>query len=206
MQEFTQSVMIGIDEVGRGPLAGPVMVGVAYIPANFDWSNLPGVTDSKKLTPKKRLAVYNQAFQLRRKGLIDYEVAGVSAAVIDGQGIVPSITSALEAALGALECRHRFKKHEVMVRLDGGLRAPIAYKWQETIVQGDLHEPVIGLASIMAKVTRDTYMVELARDDVLAPYDFARHKGYGTKDHRAAIVKYGLSPHHRATFCRSLLT
>ena len=90
------------------------------------------------------------------------------------------------------------------VKLDGGLKAPERFVHQETIIKGDQKEKVIGLASIMAKVTRDRYMVRLSRRDDLGRYDFATHKGYGTKAHRAAITKYGLSPEHRQSYCKKI--
>lgn len=91
-----------------------------------------------------------------------------------------------------------------MVKLDGSLRAPAEYVHQETIIKGDSTEKVIGLASIMAKVTRDRYMIKVANDPRFTVYDFARHKGYGTKSHREAIAQNGLSTLHRASYCRNI--
>lgn len=91
-----------------------------------------------------------------------------------------------------------------MVKLDGGLKAPEEWVNQETIVKGDAKEKVIGLASIMAKVTRDRYMEKLARKPEYAQYNFAQHKGYGTLAHRTAISAYGLSREHRASFCKNI--
>lgn len=92
-----------------------------------------------------------------------------------------------------------------MVKLDGSLRAPMEYVHQETIIKGDSKEKVIGLASIMAKVTRDRYMTKIATRGDYEAYDFARHKGYGTKTHRAAIAQNGLSTLHRATYCKNIV-
>lgn len=190
--------VIGIDEVGRGPLAGPVAVGVAMVPSDFDWQEkLPGVTDSKKLSEKKREEIFAAVKALQSAGELNFAVALVSAKVIDAIGIVPAVRRALERSLGRLEA-----PIDATVKLDGGLRAPAEFTNQETIIKGDALEPVIGLASICAKVTRDRYMVRIAGQ--FAPYDFHIHKGYGTKAHRAAIARYGLSSEHRASFCQNI--
>jgi ribonuclease HII len=212
--------LIGIDEVGRGPLAGPVVVGAMLVPADFDWALLPGVTDSKKLSEKKREVIYKQALALAASGKLWFAVAEESAQMIDDVGIVLSIQSALaqalaevltaanknlpRAALGSHVPEVPLGPEMVRVLLDGGLRAPAEFIHQETIIKGDAKEPVIGLASIMAKVLRDREMVRLGAE--YPGYGLAAHKGYGTVDHRAAIRKQGLSAIHRATFCRGLQT
>ncbi len=215
-----KSWLVGIDEVGRGPLAGPVMVGAALVPVDFDWGLLPGVTDSKKLTEKKREAIFIQAEKLQQEGKLWFAVAEESAEMIDKIGIVPSIRSALARALaevlGAVNKnlpraalgsrlgnnvpRAALGPTEVRVLLDGGLRASAEFIHQATIIKGDAKEPVIGLASIMAKVVRDREMVRLGVE--YPGYGLAVHKGYGTVAHRAAIGKQGLSAIHRATFCK----
>lgn len=195
--------------MGRGPLAGPVMVGVACVPTDFNWDTLPGVTDSKKLTPARREAVFKLAKKLAKAGELQYEVAAVSAKMIDTIGIVPAITVAMDKALKRLEITHpnipfdwSINTVNCKVLLDGGLCAPERYQLQETIIKGDSKEQVIGLASIMAKVTRDRYMCRLATKDAYQMYQFDMHKGYGTKQHRASIAVCGLSNQHRKTFCR----
>ena len=199
--------LLGIDEVGRGPLAGPVMVGVVLVPTDFSWQRLPRVADSKSVSAKVRFSLYEEVLALQRDGVLDFAVGAVSAPDIDKRGIVPAITEALARALTAIEERFSGDLPAVSaVRLDGGLRAPARYQDQSTIIKGDVTEPVIGLASIVAKVTRDAYMVQCAEQAVYAPYDFATHKGYGTKKHRAAIVEYGISPEHRVSFCRNCQT
>jgi ribonuclease HII len=200
---------IGIDEVGRGPLAGPVAVGVVFVPADFNWDLLPGVTDSKKLSPEKRLRLYNAARKLRSAGMIDFSVSRVAASVINKRGIVPAITLALRRSLEIIRAKQSSGMPQfidsTLVLLDGGLKAPPEYVRQQTIVKGDSKEKVIGLASIVAKVTRDQYMERLAKNPAYVVYDFALHKGYGTKKHRAAILKHGLSIEHRASFCRRIM-
>ena len=189
---------IGIDEAGRGPLAGPVAVGAVNIPNDFDWELIPGVTDSKKLSSEKRAEIFARAKELRHARELDYAVALVGATVIDNRGI----SHAIRLAMGRCISRLDIHPMSVTIRLDGSLSAPLQYK-QATIIKGDLLYPEIGLASIIAKETRDAYMRRIARR--FSRYQFEVHKGYGTKIHREAIKKYGLSPIHRATYCRSCL-
>ncbi len=193
--------IIGIDEVGRGPLAGPVMVGAVLVPKAFVWGRLPGVTDSKQLTAKRREEIYKLAKSLSRAGELDFVVARTSAAQIDKMGIAAAIKLALERTLATLEHRHQYQGGDVLVKLDGGLKAPARYLKQETIIKGDQKEKVIGLASIMAKVTRDNYMEKIGNRAEFAGYGFFQHKGYGTKKHLVAIKSQGLSKEHRVSFC-----
>lgn len=194
------TTLVGIDEVGRGPLAGPVGVGVALVPVDFDWGLIPGVTDSKQLSVGKREEIFAIARQLKAAGHLDFYVAMVSAAVIDRIGIVPAITRAMGRALTHLN----LAPETAFIKLDGGLKAPTHFLYQKTIIKGDAKEPVIGLASIVAKVTRDRYMVRMGKKSPFAPYTFTTHKGYGTKAHRAAIAQYGLSSLHRVTYCKNI--
>jgi ribonuclease HII len=199
--------IIGIDEAGRGPLAGPVSVGVALIPADFDWSLLPGVGDSKKISPKKREVIFELAQKLKQEGRLDYSVSLISAKKIDAFGIVPAINEALSKSLDTAMSRNLLANTQnVSVKLDGGLRAPVSYLQQETIIKGDDKELIIGLASIMAKVTRDKYMEKIAKKAEFSSYSFEIHKGYGTKKHLEAILKNGLSTEHRKSFCRNYST
>ncbi len=197
--------LIGIDEVGRGPLAGPVMVGAVLVPADFDWSVIPGVRDSKKLSEEKRELIYEQTNLLVQLGDIYVAVASVEAKVIDKIGIAPAIRQALATALKKVVEDAKADPDEVWVKLDGGLRAPAEFLHQETIIKGDAKEAVIGLASIMAKVTRDRHMIKLGNKAKFKLYDFVKHKGYGTKTHRLAIKENGLSTEHRACFCKNVL-
>ncbi len=198
---------IGIDEAGRGPLAGPVAVGVAFIPKGFRWKLLPGVTDSKALSPQKREVIYLAARALQKAGVLDYEVVMVSAKKVDTIGISVAIKQALAKALSKLEKRHADMQFatDVLVKLDGGLKAPATYMCQQTIIKGDLSEREIGLGSIMAKVTRDRYMEKLALKSAYTAYNFAKHKGYGTVEHRIAIRQFGPSDEHRLSFCGNIL-
>ncbi|MCD5381407.1 MAG: ribonuclease HII [Candidatus Pacebacteria bacterium] len=189
--------LIGIDEAGRGPLAGPVSVGVVKIPTDFDWSLIPGVNDSKKISEKKRDAVFELTNELVKQGLLSYSVKLVSANSIDNKGIVSAIKRAIESAIEEL----KLNPEECFIKLDGSLHAPEKFE-QETIIKGDGKEKVIGLASIMAKVKRDTYMKEIAEQ--YPEYGLEGHKGYGTKAHREAIAKFGLTIIHRRTYCKNI--
>lgn len=193
--------LIGIDEAGRGPLAGPVAVGVVSVPFDFDWSLIPGVGDSKQIAPDLREEIYGRAYILRKSGLIAWRVSMVSATVIDRKGISHAVKLGINRGLKSLNGNPK----QCEVRLDGLLKAPEEYYFQKTIVRGDASEPVIGLASILAKVTRDQYMSRLGQREEFAPYNFPTHKGYGTKKHREIIAKIGLCAIHRRSFCGNLL-
>lgn len=197
--------IIGIDEAGRGPLAGPVAVGVVLVPAEFDWRQLPGVGDSKQLSEAKREEIYQSANDLHKSGKLRFAVGLVSAKVIDRIGIVLAVDMALKRALGrVMKLIEPIEWTKVSVKLDGGLKAPAYCVQQETIIKGDSKELTIGLASIMAKVTRDRYMRRVAAQSAYLAYNLAQHKGYGTQLHRAAIAKYGLTAEHRASYCKNI--
>lgn len=190
--------LVGVDEAGRGPLSGPVAVGVAVVPREFNWEMIPGVGDSKQVKEKNREAIFLLAKQLKKKKRLDFTVVLVSAKVIDKIGISGAVRQGIETGLKKLT----LVPEECEVRLDGLLFAPTPYKNQKTIIKGDSQEKIIGLASILAKVTRDRYMTRLALK--YPEYKFAQHKGYGTLLHRSLIKKYGLSDVHRQTFCQRL--
>lgn len=191
-------LIVGVDEAGRGPLAGPVTVGLVKIPADFDWELVPGVRDSKKISEKKRDVIYKRVLELHVQKKLSYVVKSVSAKSIDDKGISPAIRRSIAAGVSDLEC----DPTDTYIKLDGSLHAPVEFK-QETIIKGDDKEMVIGLASIMAKVTRDRYMVE--QDAKYPQYGLAQHKGYGTKLHREAIAQHGFSPIHRQSYCKNIV-
>ncbi len=202
--------VIGIDEAGRGPLAGPVAVGVVLIPYDFDWNLLPGVGDSKAISEKKRNAVYGMAMQLAKTEKVWSTVEMASAKTIDTRGIAVVIRECIERGIRTVvgQCGDAVGQtidwNNVRVLLDGSLTAPTYCIHKETIIKGDAKEPVIGLASIMAKVTRDAYMRRVATRPAFTPYDFARHKGYGTARHRQLIAEHGFSTEHRASYCKNI--
>lgn len=183
----------GIDEAGRGPLAGPVAVGMCRVRSNIEVLSLfPEVRDSKKLSPKKREEIYKKLLETKE---VETIVALIDAKHIDTYGIQHALTSGIEKVTSSLGAN-------VYIQLDGGLRAPQQFH-QETIIRGDQSIPLISLASIAAKVVRDEYMLHAAKK--YPKYHFETHKGYGTKLHRAQIKAHGLSPIHRKTFCRNVL-
>jgi len=186
--------IIGIDEAGRGPLAGPIAVGAVLIPIEFNIDLVKGVRDSKKLSLPLREKWFLFLRHLESAGELTYRVSFVSASIIDKRGITFAVHKAIR------RCLERFEvpAAECLVLLDGGLRAPQEFDKQRTIIGGDDIEPVISLAAIAAKVTRDRRMTGLARKYPL--YDFEIHKGYGTKDHYRKIKRHGISPIHRKSF------
>ncbi len=202
--------IVGIDEVGRGPLAGPVAVGAVKL--EKEWIKLKekegwfkGLRDSKKLSPKAREEWVVKIKQAQKEGWLDFSVAFVSSRVIDKKGLSYAIRTALAQALRILEDLSKgspWIREEVNVLLDGGLHAPVHYKNQTTIIKGDEKEVSIALASIVAKVARDKKMVALAKK--FPRYGFEQHKGYGTRAHYEAIKKHGITPYHRKSFLRGV--
>jgi len=191
--------VVGIDEVGRGPLAGPVAVCAFKMPINFETQSFGKIKDSKKLKPKQREEIFEKLKILKKEKIVDYFVCYESAQKIDKIGISKSIKNCLEKSLSKL----KLKSGECLVLLDGGLKAPNKYKNQITIIRGDEKERAIAFASIMAKVSRDALMCKLAKK--YPKYCFEMHKGYGTKRHREAIKDNGLCPEHRRCFCKNFI-
>jgi ribonuclease HII len=191
--------IVGIDEVGRGPLAGPVAVGAFKMPADFDGKYFGKIRDSKKLTPEKREEIVEKLIILKKKKIVDYFVCYQSAKKIDELGLSRAVKNCLEEALGKL----KIKPKECLILLDGGLKAPKKYKNQKTIIKGDEKERAIAFASIVAKVSRDALMCKLAKK--YPEYCFEIHKGYGTKKHMELIQKCGLSKEHRRCFCKNII-
>ena len=196
---MVKKVFIGIDEVGRGPLAGPVAVCTfAWLSGGWFPKELEGIKDSKKLSEKKREEWFAKIQQFKKEGKCDFEVEFKSAKYIDTNGISKAIRECVRLCLEKLELD--IKKTHVL--LDGGLKAPEEFLFQETIIKGDARECVISAASIIAKVTRDKLMVRLSKK--YPQYGFDIHKGYGTLFHRTSIRKNGISKEHRRTFVKKL--
>lgn len=198
--------IIGIDEVGRGPVAGPVAVGALMIPAEKLEETkkiFAGFKDSKKLTPKKRNEWFENIKKAKQEGLLDYKIVFVDNKKIDEFGIAPSIRSCIKDALKKLlDLPEVGPREDILVLLDGGLRAPEEFVNQNTIIKGDEKEMVIALASITAKVTRDSLMCKLAKE--YPEYGLENHKGYGTKTHMNAIKEHGISEIHRKTYLKNI--
>ena len=174
--------LLGVDEAGRGPLAGPVAVGVVAVPVGFDvLAEFPGTTDSKQLAARKRETIYSEVMRRVERGDLRYRVELTSHSYIDRFGITRAVRKAAWRGVRALA-----EPDQSTVLLDGLLRAPKFYM-QRTVVAGDLRVPVIGLASIVAKVERDRLMERLAAR--YPEYGFEGHKGYGTPAHYKALRK-----------------
>lgn len=186
--------IIGIDEAGRGPLAGPVAVGGVVITERFNKKFFKGVKDSKQLTPEERELWFTLITEAKRRGDLDYAVSLVSESVIDKHGITYAIKLGIARVLKHLNA----PPDETQVFLDGSLKAPKEYMHQTTIIKGDEKVPIISLASICAKVVRDRRMVKLSKK--FPEYNFHIHKGYGTRMHKEALRLHGLSTIHRKSF------
>lgn len=186
------AVVCGCDEAGAGPLMGPVCAGAVILPPGC---NIPGLDDSKKLTEKKREALYG----VITERAIAWAVASVSAAEIDATDILSARIRAMALAIEALTLRPDY------VLIDGnrdhGRCASIDLP-HETVVGGDGRSVSIAAASILAKVTRDRYMCQL--DKEYPQYQLAKHKGYGTKLHYELIRQYGIQPFYRKSFLKKL--
>ena len=200
MKRKASKYLIGIDEAGRGPLAGPVAVGAFAVRSeSIIGRRFRSVRESKQLTPRQReewFADIKAAATDPESGVF-YAVSFAHSGTIDELGLTKSIYAAINRCLRKLEklepgCRH------AEIRLDGLLHASDRYADQRTIIGGDESEPVIALASICAKVLRDRRMVKAAKD--FPGYGFEIHKGYGTRAHYDAIRALGVTPLHRRRF------
>lgn len=180
------TAICGVDEAGRGPLAGPVCAAAVLLPDNLI---IPGLNDSKKLTEKKR----NELFPIIKELAIAYGIAFATEAEIDELNILQATFLAMQRAIDQLNGKAHFALIDGNREKDFGL--PVM-----TVVKGDARSANIAAASILAKVTRDRCMEELAMK--YPQYGFEVHKGYGTKAHYAALEQYGASPVHRMTFLR----
>lgn len=188
--------IIGIDEAGRAPLAGPVAVGAAMVRPGFDWATISGVRDSKKMTAEARARIFKHMWRLRSEGILAYSVAFSPPSMIDEEGITSAVRTAISDVLRKLKANPK----ECSIFLDGLLSAPPEFKRQHTIIGGDDILPLISLAAIAAKITRDRLMVRLSRS--YPEYGFESHKGYGTRRHWEALDKFGLCEIHRRTYCK----
>ena len=182
---------IGVDEAGRGPLVGSVVAAAVILPPDF---HLYGLTDSKKLSEKKRDSLYQQITDQ-----CDWSVAEASSIEIDKINILEATMLAMKRAINKLQDELlRSGEESIFKVLVDGNRSPDVQNCH-AIVKGDLIEPVISAASIIAKVVRDRQMKEL--DSKYPQYGFAQHKGYGTTEHLMALSKYGpIAGIHRYTF------
>jgi len=221
MKERNKSI-IGIDEAGRGPLAGPVSVGVfgaekkmgnwilknifprrqrVGVPTKTSGENL--IRDSKKLSPKKREEIYKKFCLLKKSNKVFFGVSHISNKIIDEQGISKAVQKGINKSLQKLHhINQNYNDGHCNLRLDGSLKAPKEFKNQKTIIKGDEKDVFIACASIVAKVSRDRLMCRLGLK--YPSYAFPIHKGYGTKLHYSLLKKHGLSPLHRKSFCKNV--
>ncbi len=182
-------IICGCDEAGRGPLAGAVAAAACILP---DGLEIKGLDDSKKLTEKKR----EELFKTIQEAAVSCAVATCSVEEIEQYNILECALLAMRRAIEQLEIKPDF------VLVDGNINRGFTIS-SKAIIGGDAKSPNIAAASILAKVTRDRMCYEL--DEKYPQYGFAKHKGYATKEHREAILKYGPCPEHRALFLRKLL-
>ena len=180
----------GIDEAGRGPLAGPVVVASVILPKD---SMIEGINDSKKISESKREKLYDVILQES----ISYGIGIIYQEEIDEINILQATKKGLHEAVTNMEIKPNVILVDALTGID---TLGIPYK---SIIKGDAKSYSIGAASIIAKVTRDRIMREW--DKVYPEYGFAGHKGYGTAKHIEAIKKYGLTPIHRKTFCKNYM-
>ena len=179
----------GVDEAGRGPLAGPVCAAAVILPPD---TVVDGVNDSKKLTEKKREAL----FDVIKETAVSYCIAYASVEEIESINILNATMLAMKRAVEGLDVKADY------AMIDGNKMPPLDIDG-ETIVKGDAKSMSIACASILAKVSRDRLLYEYAKE--YPQYHFDKHKGYGTAAHREAIIKYGPCPYHRMSFLTKIL-
>ena len=179
----------GVDEAGRGPLCGPVCAAAVILPIDCE---IEGINDSKKLSEKKREAI----FDVIKEKALAYSVCMVDAKTIDEINILQATFKAMREAVEGLSL-----KADIAL-IDGNQKPGLSIE-QRTIIKGDARSISIAAASILAKVSRDRYMKEI--DEKYPQYQFAKHKGYGTKLHYEMIAEHGICDEHRRTFLKKIL-
>ena len=183
------TAVCGIDEAGRGPLAGPVYAAAVLLPEGLV---IEGLNDSKKLSEKKREAL----FDVICENAVAYGIGFADEKEIDEINILQATYLAMRRAFDNMQQKCDY------VLVDGNRMPPMPVPG-ETIVKGDAKSPSIAAASILAKVSRDRVMLEYAKQ--YPEYEFEKHKGYGTKAHTAALLEHGPCPIHRKTFLKKIL-
>lgn len=179
-------LICGVDEAGRGPLAGPVCAAAVILPSNVE---IPGLNDSKKLSDKKR----RELFPIIKEQAIAYGIAMVDHETIDSINILQATYLAMKKAIEQLSVKPE------LALVDGNRSSDFGVP-VETVVHGDSLSASIAAASVLAKVTRDDYMLKMAEE--YPGYGFEIHKGYGTKAHYEALRQLGASPIHRMSFLK----
>ena len=181
-------IICGVDEAGRGPLAGPVCAAAVILPPNIQ---IPGLNDSKKLSDKKR----RELFPIIKERAIAYAIGFADHKLIDEINILQATFHAMEQAITQLAVKPD------LALIDGNRERDFGVPVQ-TVVHGDSLSASIAAASVLAKVTRDDLMLQMAEE--YPQYAFEVHKGYGTKAHYAALMQHGPCPIHRMTFLKKL--
>ena len=182
-------VVCGVDEAGRGPLCGPVCAAAVILPLDCE---IEGINDSKKLSEKKR----DMLFDIIKEKALAYSVVMVDAKTIDEINILQATFKAMREAVDGLSI-----KADIAL-IDGNQKPGLSIE-ERTLVKGDAKSISIAAASILAKVTRDRYCLEM--DEKYPQYQFAKHKGYGTKLHYEMIAEYGICDEHRRSFLKKIL-
>lgn len=183
------NIICGVDEAGRGPLAGPVYAAAVILPSDCV---IEGLNDSKKLTEKKREALFDE---IKDKALA-YGIASADEKEIDEINILNATFLAMKRAINSLSVKPD------LALIDGNQK-PHTDIEEVTVIKGDAKSMSIAAASVLAKVSRDRFMLEMA--EKYPQYEFARHKGYGTKLHYEKIAQYGVCDIHRRTFLKKIL-
>lgn len=184
------NIIAGTDEAGRGPLAGPVYAAAVILPVGLE---IKGLNDSKKLSPKKRELLFDEICEKA----ISYSIAYEPVEVIESTDILSASQSAMRKAVAGLSVKPD------VVLVDGNIARGFDVP-TETVIGGDAISPNIAAASILAKVSRDRICIEL--DKKYPEYGFLKHKGYGTAEHRKALLEYGPCPEHRMSFLKKILS
>lgn len=189
LREKGYDLIAGVDEAGRGPLAGPVYAAAVILPPD---TIIKGINDSKKLSEKRR----EELFEEITEKAVAYNICAIDEKRIDEINILNATFEAMNGAVSGLSVKPDY------VIIDGNRINGMTIE-HETVVKGDAKSISIAAASILAKVSRDRFICEMAKK--YPEYEFEKHKGYGTKAHTEAILKYGVCPIHRKTFLKKLL-
>lgn len=190
-RKYKNMIVAGIDEAGRGPLAGPVVCACVIMPLEKD-KIIEGINDSKKLSPSKREKLYDQIL----KTALDYSIVEIDEKIIDEINILNATKLGMKKALENLKIKPDIVLIDA-VKIESDIK-------QENIIKGDALSYNIASASILAKVYRDRLMIELSKK--YPQYNFAKHKGYGTKEHIEALKLYGKCPIHRNSFIKNFIS